>query len=93
MSMVPVTGLCRWKASQINRISSSLSTRSRRLSLKDLDLENCWWTIPGEVAKNGLSHRVPLTSTSLNLLKRLQPITGDSRWVFPSPTVKGQHIN
>lgn len=62
------------------------------MAWKDLDLENGWWTIPGEIAKNGLAHRVPLTSMALQLLNQLQPISGDRRWVFPSPTVQGQHI-
>lgn len=49
--------------------------------------------IPGEVAKNGLAHRVHLSSMEPKLLKQLQPITGAGRWVFPSPTVRGQHIS
>ena len=62
------------------------------MAWKDLDLENGWWTIPGEIAKNGLAHRVPLTPMALKMLSQLQPISGTGRWVFPSPTVKGQHI-
>src|SRR5260370_162777 len=27
---------------------------------RDVDLETGWWTIPGECAKNGRTHRVPL---------------------------------
>jgi integrase len=27
---------------------------------RDVDLEAGWWTIPGEYAKNGRAHRVPL---------------------------------
>ena len=49
--------------------------------------------IPGEVAKNGLAHRGPLSWMAPKLLKQLQPITGAGRWVFPSPTVRGQHIS
>lgn len=30
---------------------------------------------------------------ALKLLNRLQPIAGDGRWVFPSPTLKGQQEN
>lgn len=62
------------------------------MAWKDLSLTGDWWTIPGEVAKNGKSHRVPLTPHALSLLKQLKPQTSDGDWVFPSPTVEGQHI-
>ena len=32
----------------------------------EFDLNNGWWTIPSEKAKNNLSHRVPLSSLALN---------------------------
>ena len=38
----------------------------------DVDLESAWWTIPGEHAKNGLPHRVPLTHPAVTLLRALQ---------------------
>ena len=55
-------------------------------------LDGNWWTIPGEVAKNGLSHRVPLAPQVQSLLDELRPVTGDSEWVFASPRRKGAHI-
>lgn len=58
----------------------------------DLDLNSGWWTIPGEIAKNGLSHRVPLAPYSKDLLRQLQQTTGHQRWVFPSKTVAGEHV-
>ncbi len=58
---------------------------------KDLDMKNSWWTIPAEKAKNGLPHRVPLSSLAKELLDELKTMTGDFRWLFPSPR-KGQHI-
>ena len=91
-----------WRAfeKQNDRIGSLLKLRLltaqrggeiESMAWKDLDLKSGWWTIPGEIAKNGQSHRVPLTPYALLLLKQLQP-TGDDVWVFPSPTVEGQHI-
>jgi integrase len=58
----------------------------------DIDLDGGWWTIPSGIAKNKLSHRVPLSKAAMDLLLALKPISGDSPWVFPSPKVKGQHI-
>ncbi len=42
-----------------------------------------WWTIPGEIAKNGLSHRVPLSKPAVNLLKEIRRRTSDPTYVFP----------
>jgi integrase len=58
----------------------------------DLDLDEGWWTIPGEVAKNGLSHRVPLPKAAIALILGLKARTGNQPWVFASPTRRGQHI-
>jgi integrase len=40
---------------------------------QDVDLGARWWTIPGERAKNGLPHRVPLTSMAIEIIKALKP--------------------
>ena len=42
-----------------------------------------WWTVPGEVAKNGLPHRVPLSVPAVKLLKKINNWTPDSVYVFP----------
>lgn len=36
---------------------------------RDLDLETGWWTIPGECAKNGRAHRVPLVPEAIAIIK------------------------
>ena len=56
---------------------------------EDLDLENGWWTIPSERAKNTLAHRVPLNQTAREILQSLPPV---AKWVFPS-TKKDQHMD
>lgn len=58
----------------------------------DVEMKTAWWTIPAEYAKNGLSHRVPLSPPALALLQELRPRTGDQVWVFPSPKRRGQPI-
>ena len=47
-------------------------------------MNNGWWTIPSEKAKNNLSHRVPLSSLALQLLDQVKLLSGNSRWLFPS---------
>ena len=49
-----------------------------------IDLETRWWTIPAEIAKNGLAHRVPLSPAAYDLLQQLEA-AASSPWVFPSP--------
>jgi hypothetical protein len=54
----------------------------------DLDLNNARWTIPAEKSKNGLAHRVPLTSMALRIIAQMQTLTGGattSPYIFPSP--------
>jgi integrase len=48
---------------------------------QDVDMEREWWTIPAEASKNQDPHRVPLTASVLELLKRRQ-VGGDDRYVF-----------
>ncbi len=61
-----------------------LLTAARRsevlgMSWAELDLENGWWTVSADRAKNGLSHRVPLSPSALRLLKTLK---NDTEFVF-----------
>ena len=55
------------------------------------------WTIPAEKAKNGLAHRVALSSLALELLEDLKALSGKSRWLFPSPhgdrPITGRAVN
>ena len=63
-----------------------------QMRYKDIDLESGWWIIPGELAKNGRSHRVPLSAESLKIIKSLKKGQIDQIWLFPSPTRKDQPI-
>ena len=51
----------------------------------EFDLKNKWWTIPAEKSENKLTHRVPLTSTAMEILNELKKITGQYQFVFASP--------
>lgn len=62
------------------------------LSMRWEQISGDWWTIPAEVAKNGLAHRVPISPQSRALLDELEQVTGGSVWVFASPRKKGSHI-
>lgn len=63
----------------------------------DVDTESGIWTIPAPVAKNGIAHRVPLTSLALDLLCQAKALKAGavggeqpaSPFVFPSPRGDG----
>jgi integrase len=66
----------------------ALLTAQRRsevlgMSWSELDLEQGWWTIPAERAKNKLAHRVWLAPQALHLLRRLRELADGSPCVFP----------
>ena len=54
-----------------------------RMSYEELDGK--WWTIPASRAKNGVVHRVPLSSMCRDYLN------GKDGWVFPSQTANHLH--
>jgi integrase len=49
---------------------------------QDVDLDGAWWTIPGECSKNGLPHRVPLSTPALEIVKVLRAQEGDNPYVL-----------
>ena len=51
----------------------------------EFDLDGGWWTIPAERAKNGLSHRVPLSAEAREGLSEARALNPDGAFVFPSP--------
>lgn len=59
----------------------------------EIDLDGRIWTLPAEKMKMGKEHKIPLTDHSLDILKLMQPISGDSDYVFPSMVKRNEHIN
>ncbi len=54
----------------------------RRMRWQDIDMDTYWWTIPAEFSKNGLTHRVPMSSPAMRIIETLQD-AARSPWVFP----------
>lgn len=52
------------------------------LAWGELDLDGGWWVIPAERSKTHQMHRVPLTATALEILKRRKAEAGDCPFVF-----------
>ena len=63
----------------------------RKAEWSEFDLEEKMWTIPSHRMKrtisakaNGEPHLVPLSTQAVAILRELQPLTGQARYVFPS---------
>lgn len=59
----------------------------------EINLDAAVWEIPAEKMKKPRDHVVPLSRQAIELLERLRRITGQGKWLFPSPVVKDQPIS
>jgi integrase len=50
----------------------------------EIDLDAAEWRIPGEKMKMKLDHMVPLSVQAVDILRSMQPLTGQGKYVFPS---------
>jgi integrase len=55
----------------------------RKAEWSELDLDAATWNIPAEKMKMRQPHLVPLSRQVVAILKELQPLTGNGRYVFP----------
>lgn len=63
---------------------TGVRTIELRASLwSEFDLDNAIWEIPAERMKMRKAHLVPLSTQALDLLKELEIMTGNYRYVFP----------
>lgn len=56
----------------------------RHMEWAELDLEAAEWNIPAPKMKMKQAHLVPLSCQAIEILKELKPLTGNSKYVFPS---------
>ena len=56
----------------------------RHAEWAEIDLDEAVWNIPGIKMKMKEPHLVPLSKQAVEILRELQPLTGASRYVFPS---------
>lgn len=65
----------------------------------DIDLEAGEWrysppkTIKKTTCPEGIPHTVPLSKQAIGILRELQPLTGESPYVFPSQRRQGKHAS
>ena len=56
----------------------------RHAEWAEIDLDESVWNIPASKMKMKEPHLVPLSDQAVEILRELQPLTGTSRYVFPS---------
>jgi len=56
----------------------------RQMEYSELNLDAAEWRIPAERMKMGEPHIVPLSTQAVEILRRMQGLTGSGRYVFPS---------
>lgn len=56
----------------------------RHAEWAEIDLDRAEWNIPAEKMKMRLPHLVPLSLQAVAVLREIQPLTGQGRYVFPS---------
>lgn len=57
----------------------------RKAQWSEINWGKSEWVIPAERMKMREKHIVPLSRQSLEILRELQPLTGDGKYLFPSP--------
>ncbi len=55
----------------------------RQMEWSEIDFDEERWNLPAEKMKMKQPHIVPLPSQAVAILKELQPLTGNGRYVFP----------
>lgn len=80
------------KMNEATRIALKLQliTAQRRgevaqMEWSEVDVKTGWWTIPAIKAKNNSTHRVPLSDMAIRYINEAKRLSGESRFVFPSP--------
>lgn len=56
----------------------------RHMEWSEIDLDAAEWNIPAAKMKMKVDHIVPLSRQAVEILRQLQPLTGNGKYVFPS---------
>ncbi|MBW4053990.1 MAG: integrase arm-type DNA-binding domain-containing protein [Proteobacteria bacterium] len=56
----------------------------RHMEWSEIDFEVAEWNIPAQKMKMKVAHLVPLSVRAIEILTALKPLTGNSKYVFPS---------
>jgi len=65
----------------------------RRAEWSEFNLDAAEWRIPATKMKARVMHIVPLATQAVNILRDLQPLTGNKPWVFPGVRTNGEPMS
>lgn len=65
----------------------------RRAEWKEINWDKAEWVIPAEKMKMREKHVVPLSRQVLEILRELQPLTREGKFLFPSPRTSDRPIS
>lgn len=65
----------------------------RQAEWNEINFETAEWRIPAEKMKAGTLHIVPLSQQALAILQEIEPLTGDGKYVFPSPRTNSRPMS
>ena len=69
-------------ALQLMTLTFVRTAELRMMEWNEIDYENRLWRIPAHKMKMAMPHIVPLSTQALEILERIQPITGIKQYVF-----------
>lgn len=69
-------------ALQLMTLTFVRTAELRMMEWNEIDYENCLWRIPAHKMKMAMPHIVPLSKQALEILEKIQPITGIKPYVF-----------
>lgn len=69
---------------QLQLLTAQRGSEIRQMRWDNVDLATGWWTIPATMTKNNLTHRVPLSTPTQEILQCVQTLSTPGKWVFRS---------
>lgn len=80
-------------ATQLLQLTALRTIELRMSEWTFINFEARTWEIPKELMKSRKPHVVPMSDQVITILKQLQPVTGDGRYIFPGRNDKNKSIS
>jgi integrase len=74
-------------------LTAARSGEARGARWDEIDSDAQEWRIPDSRMKSGTEHRVPLSNSAMDVLKRARTLDDGSGQIFPSPSRKGKELS
>ena len=71
-------------ALQLASLTAQRPFNVRAAEWKEIDFKNKLWKIPADKMKVKMAHIVPLSNQAIKIIKAIEPLTADGKYLFPS---------